>query len=117
MNEIYARIRGTAFRRIVKKAKSDRTQRLARFMDVGDRISKLLKPGAVLVEEFRDRGLRRGGRQQLNLRGAVADGDHRFAYALFRVLLDMYACRAQDVFVEAHGVVEVADGDADVVNT
>ena len=74
-------------------------------------------PGPLPVEELRDRRVGRQRRQQLDAaRPAVADGEHRLADALLLVDLLVHASQAEGSRVERDGLVEVGDGDADVVD-
>ncbi len=48
--------------------------------------------------------------------GRRADGEHRLPYPLFLIFLDVDAGHAEDAAVELDGLVEIGDGDPDVID-
>ena len=87
-----------------------------RGVDVGDAVGELLEAGPGAVEELRDRRVGVSGASSWRRGVGVADRQHRLADALGLVDLFVHDLEAEVLGVEGHGLVEIGDGDADMVD-
>ena len=116
MHEVDPGAGGSASRGVVEQPEAAGPEPGARLVDVGDPQRQLLQARPALADERRD-GRRRGQRrQQLDLRAAVAEGDHGFVDALLGVLLAVRESAAQHVGVEGDGGIQVRHGDPHVID-
>src|SRR6266550_120473 len=115
MDEVDPATRRAALRLVVEQAQALGSQRRTDLVDVVDGVRELLDAGPAALEERRDRRVGVQRCEQLDLRLAVADRQHRLAHAL--LLVDLLGHRAQPeyVAVERDRLVEVRHRDADVV--
>jgi hypothetical protein len=86
-----------------------------RFVDAVDAIGHVVQSGAALLEELRNGGIGRRGREQLDARFAA--GDHRRAHLLVGDVDDGAEVVAAQLAVRLDRRVEVGHGDADVVDS
>ena len=116
MNEVDATVGRAPLGGVVQEAHAAVAQGGRDRVDVGDTVRQLLQTRTVAVEELGDRGLVAQRREQLDAGAGVADGEHRLTHALLLVDLLVDRLEAEDPRVELDRVVEVGDGDADVVD-
>src|SRR4051794_32202769 len=101
---------------VVEQAQAALAQRGADRLDVVHPEGQLLQARAGAVDEPGDRRLRRERGQQLDAGLAVADREHRLADPLLLVGLLVHRLDAEGPGVEGDRLVQVGDGDADVVD-
>jgi hypothetical protein len=108
---------GTDLGFVVKQAHADRSQVLARGLDIGDRVRHLLYAGSTSLKETANRGVWRERSKELDPGSGIAHGEHRLANALLLIDLLVGHRQAKRADVEVDGVFEIANRDPNVIDT
>ena len=118
MDEVDPRTGGAAAGQVVEQPDPPLPQDVRHGVDVVDSVCELLDAGPTAVEEPSDSRVRGQRREQLQLDGrrVVAHLQHRLAHPHLLVDLLVDGLHAENPGVPGDRVVEVGDGDADVVD-
>src|SRR6478736_514012 len=116
VDEVDLASRGASAGGVVEQPQSALAEHGAGLLDVLHAVRDLLDARATAVEELRDRRLRGDRGEELHARARVAYRHHRLADPLLLVDLLVDEPHTEHPLVEGLRLVEVRDGDADMVD-